>query len=852
MDNNNSAQETREAVQKTSKAVKSAKGIARAGKNAAKAGGKLFSAFGWKVVITAVLVTILFAILTNGVPSTSFNSFTHQNENQLLEDEKHNEKSTLKDLTAAKESEIDGINIIAAVFKEKKADAYEKLEKICEKEGVDYETSLQFLDSNFVEIGAEMFESHEEGFYTEEEYDATTVLSAYSISVDNLMTEKNVSDDYVSDIEAAGINKSSLSRAKTVYDVLVDGGCTPQAACGILGNLMAESSLRTNAVSFDGHGSYGIAQWTGGRKTNLKKYCEKHGYSYSSLTGQAHYLLHEIDTGTGFAKLSNCNWSGGLSYLRCSNSIPGYSHSGLTSKEIKSMTSIEKVAVLWINHHERPASGIYHNEEKRIAYAKGFYEKLAGSSKVENAAAQVSTAGNTESGKKHWTQDMRDKLTEYLEGTDLYTIEADIDENGDIIKYEGVVDKDATDDLSDDIKDYEKNVKEDVIETDDKTKDTNGSSIVSIVDKTTIDEYLDSEAYQQQKAEKDKKESGEVTLVKNKYIHTTMAKLGVEEISLNAFGLDEAQVQRVYGNTDYSANEIIREMSYNSLALLHDIDNPKEDMISSDLMSKSYNIGASVGNFNIDYYCGCDKKACVEKRKNLVATANGKLASGRNRVKGVSCAADTTKIPLGTVLYIEGYGFLVVDDVLIGENADNTIAIFIGKKHDTNVKKSVNECSKKKQEAKLVTGLTQADAKNMGNATGTLAWPVGTTKCALTSDYGWRIHPIYGTKRFHTGVDIALNAAPDITAADGGTVTLAEYYGGYGNAVIIKHSDKLSTLYGHCSKLYVKKGQKVSKGQKIGKMGTTGNSTGIHLHFEVQINGQHTDPLKYIPSNYFL
>lgn len=128
---------------------------------------------------------------------------------------------------------------------------------------------------------------------------------------------------------------------------------------------------------------------------------------------------------------------------------------------------------------------------------------------------------------------------------------------------------------------------------------------------------------------------------------------------------------------------------------------------------------------------------------------------------------------------------------------------------------------------------------------GEMAWPApGYTR--VTSPYGYRTHPILKTKKLHTGVDLAVPSGSKIVAANAGKVILAKYNGGYGNCVIIDHGGKISTLYAHNSKLLVKEGDVVARGDVIAKSGSTGLSTGPHLHFEVRVNGNHTDPMPYI------
>ena len=116
----------------------------------------------------------------------------------------------------------------------------------------------------------------------------------------------------------------------------------------------------------------------------------------------------------------------------------------------------------------------------------------------------------------------------------------------------------------------------------------------------------------------------------------------------------------------------------------------------------------------------------------------------------------------------------------------------------------------------------------------------------ITSGFGYRVHPIFGTLRFHAGVDIAAAGGCGIRAADSGTVIHAGWMGGYGNCLIIDHGGGYSTLYGHCSALYVGYGQSVKQGQVVAAVGSTGYSTGPHLHFEVRVSGDPVDPRGFL------
>ena len=127
--------------------------------------------------------------------------------------------------------------------------------------------------------------------------------------------------------------------------------------------------------------------------------------------------------------------------------------------------------------------------------------------------------------------------------------------------------------------------------------------------------------------------------------------------------------------------------------------------------------------------------------------------------------------------------------------------------------------------------------------TGQLGWPVSGE---ITSPYGYRTHPIWGTTIYHSGIDIGVDEGTPVHAADGGTVAWSGWMGGYGYAVVIDHGNGMSTLYAHNSDLAVSEGQDVGKGQVVAYAGSTGNSTGPHVHFEVRISGDPVDPMGYL------
>lgn len=150
------------------------------------------------------------------------------------------------------------------------------------------------------------------------------------------------------------------------------------------------------------------------------------------------------------------------------------------------------------------------------------------------------------------------------------------------------------------------------------------------------------------------------------------------------------------------------------------------------------------------------------------------------------------------------------------------------------------------ESARLEKLLRQLAAESKGEYVGgKMGWPVSTSIKRISSYYGWRTYYYRGRQitDFHRGIDIPAAVGTDIYAVQSGEVILSTWHSSYGNYCIVDHGGGISTLYAHCSKLLVKVGDKVQQGDHIAEMGSTGQSTGSHLHFEVRVNGQHQDPI---------
>ena len=191
---------------------------------------------------------------------------------------------------------------------------------------------------------------------------------------------------------------------------------------------------------------------------------------------------------------------------------------------------------------------------------------------------------------------------------------------------------------------------------------------------------------------------------------------------------------------------------------------------------------------------------------------------------------------------------------------ESEISSLSGELEETNQKladlqAAAEEAARKQKEKEAAVAAAAAAKKNNGSSAGAGGSVVSgngifTHPCPgysrISSTFGYRNAPLAGASTNHKGVDFAASIGTPIYAAAGGTVTSAGYSGKSGNLIIINHGNGLLTYYMHCNTIFVSAGQKVSKGQNIGQVGTTGNSTGPHLHFQVMSNGTPVNPMNYL------
>lgn len=167
---------------------------------------------------------------------------------------------------------------------------------------------------------------------------------------------------------------------------------------------------------------------------------------------------------------------------------------------------------------------------------------------------------------------------------------------------------------------------------------------------------------------------------------------------------------------------------------------------------------------------------------------------------------------------------------------------------ELNTQKQIEEYNQKLDDIETQMAILAMVDVNSDYVGGEFLWPIpGYT--TITSPYGMRFHPILHYNRMHNGIDIGARIGANVIAANDGTVFTASYVGSYGNVVMIDHGAGVVTNYAHGDKILVEVGQKVKKGDIIMKAGTTGLSTGPHLHFEIKINGKFVNPLPYVTNS---
>ena len=229
----------------------------------------------------------------------------------------------------------------------------------------------------------------------------------------------------------------------------------------------------------------------------------------------------------------------------------------------------------------------------------------------------------------------------------------------------------------------------------------------------------------------------------------------------------------------------------------------------------------------------------VMKKDDVIEKVAKRYGVSMNKIRQVNADIDVASLKTGSEIFLPGAKTEAVMEprtpVKVAETKKAAPAPKNSKTVAKNDKAPKNE--KNSKTVKLEKG--EVAVKHSGG----FRWPI---MGRINSPFGWRQHPITRRRDFHTGIDIKANRNDPIKAAGSGRVIYSGWMGGYGKVLVIEHSNGQSTLYAHCSTLLAGKGASVSSGQLVAKIGTTGRSTGPHLHFEVRNGNSPVNPIKYL------
>ena len=360
----------------------------------------------------------------------------------------------------------------------------------------------------------------------------------------------------------------------------------------------------------------------------------------------------------------------------------------------------------------------------------------------------------------------------------------------------------------------------------------------------TINEITETENLENQKQEVEDKIKD--TNIKLEYVQEELSAtmLRVQEIEdkvisyekdINELGkkmqelqtsIDEATKKLEIASQDYEKK---KNILINRLVAMYE----SGDTVYLDVLLNSKNITDFISRYyvieEVTEYDN-DLLKYVEEQKNNIEETKQKLENEQGQIKIIKARSEQTSIVLNNMKTLQQS---YVKKLSAGEKTlQEQITTF--KKEQAEI------------EAKILAATNGIDGEIQYTG-GEMLWPVAISGTAITSNFGIREHPIQGVIKQHTGIDIgnAPLGTPVIAPADG-VVSYSGWLGGYGNCVMINHGDGVVTLYGHGNKILTSVGTEVKQGDTIMEVGSTGNSTGPHLHFEVRENGTCVNPLKYV------
>ncbi|SHI74515.1 Septal ring factor EnvC, activator of murein hydrolases AmiA and AmiB [Dethiosulfatibacter aminovorans DSM 17477] len=325
----------------------------------------------------------------------------------------------------------------------------------------------------------------------------------------------------------------------------------------------------------------------------------------------------------------------------------------------------------------------------------------------------------------------------------------------------------------------------------------------------------------------------------------------LKEVKSEKYGVEkqieelDGQIRSLVSEED-SLNDVVTVLENNIAAKEAEIEQIKDDISSNtelleDRLRAMYKNGA-VGYLEVLF--NADDVVDFMTRADMVQRVVNSDVEILENLESQQTELEIAKLELKSE---QNNYYMALEDVQSKRN-DVEIASRAKETYMSSLEDNIEEL--KREEQKLLDASSEIENKikqkqlEMKYAGGEMAWPA-PGYYRITSPYGMRPHPLYGYWSMHTGVDVGVPMRSNIVAPNSGVVTYAGWYGAYGNIVLIDHGGGISTLMAHNTSVLVTEGQSVTKGQIVSYSGTTGMSTGPHLHFEVRVNGSHTNPLDY-------
>lgn len=309
-------------------------------------------------------------------------------------------------------------------------------------------------------------------------------------------------------------------------------------------------------------------------------------------------------------------------------------------------------------------------------------------------------------------------------------------------------------------------------------------------------------------------------------IHDSEEKIGNLKIQVNNISqnIDVAETNIKILEKEISDNE---DLLKQRIRLMY----KTSDISYLQLLLESNNIKELLSNaYNVQKILNSDKEMLetLEAKRTKLKEYKNKLINEKKRI-------DNAQVKIKAEQYsLENYK-------VERQNAKNSIQKDI---QLLNIREKELQRESNALEQRILAAIRASGSNKKPYSGGKFAWPL-VIRGKLTSPFGWRTDPINGFRDFHRGQDISAPGGTGVVAVADGTVITSRYQGSYGNVVMIDHGGGISTVYAHNSALLVREGSKVRKGQLIARVGTTGRSTGNHLHFEVRINGKLLNPMQY-------